>query len=198
MTVALSLFAALSVTVGTLQMARRIELAPDATILAPTTALRVVNPYGVFAHMVRDRREVVVEGSRDGVEWQEYVFRYEPGPVERAPPWNVPHQPRLDWQMWFAALGEARENPWFVAFLRRLLEGSSDVTQLLAADPFAGEAPKFVRATVYRYRFATPSEKAQGLWWVREPERDYYPAVTLETIDQARRSGPVESLIRWR
>jgi hypothetical protein len=100
--------------------------------------------------------------------------------------------------MWFAALGEARENPWFVAFLRRLLEGSSDVTELLAVDPFAGEAPRFVRATLYRYRFATRSEKEQGLWWVREPEREYFPAVTLETIDQARRGGPVESLIRWR
>jgi predicted DCC family thiol-disulfide oxidoreductase YuxK len=198
MTIALSLFAALSVTVGTLQMAKRIELSPDATVFAPATALRVVNPYGVFAHMIRDRREVVVEGSHDGVDWRAYVFRYEPGPVERAPPRNVPHQPRLDWQMWFTALREARENPWFVAFLRRLLEGSGDVTKLLGDNPFVGQAPRFVRATLYRYRFATPSERASGLWWVREPEREYFPAVTLDTIDQARRSGPVESLIRWR
>jgi predicted DCC family thiol-disulfide oxidoreductase YuxK len=195
--IALGAFAILAVVVGTLQMTRRIDLEPDTTVLAAIKALPVVNPYGVFAHMVIDRREVVVEGSSDGVAWREYVFRFEPGPVNRRPPWNVPHQPRLDWQMWFAALGEARKNAWFERFLRRLLEGSLDVTRLLGTDPFAGTRPRFVRATLYRYRFATAEEKAQGLWWGREPEGEYFPTVTLETIDQTRRSGPVESFIRW-
>ncbi|MBL8541895.1 MAG: lipase maturation factor family protein, partial [Betaproteobacteria bacterium] len=195
---ALSVFAVVAVAIGAAQMQRRIELVPNAVDFGPITALRLVNPYGVFAHMVRDRREIVIEGSTDGVDWREYVFRYKPGPADRVPPWNAPHQPRLDWQMWFAALGEARDNPWFTRFLRRLLEGSGDVTALLETDPFAGQRPKFVRATLYRYRFATPSERARGLWWVREPELEYLPPVTLETIEQARQRGPIDSLFRWR
>ncbi len=81
---------------------------------------------------------------------------------------------------------------------RLLLEGSSDVTALLESDPFAGKKPVFVRATRHRYRFATPEERARGLWWVREPEREYFPAVTLDNMDQARQRGLVDSVVRWR
>ncbi len=126
--IALSLFAAFVVTIGALQMVKRLEFEPDPTVVLPTAGLKLVNIYGVFANMVQDRREIVVEGSLDGSEWREYVFRYKPGPLDRRPPWNVPHQPRLDWQMWFAALGEAPGNPWFENFLRRLLEGSPEVS----------------------------------------------------------------------
>ena len=197
-TIALSLFAAFVVTIGALQMVKRLEFEPDPTVVLPTAGLKLVNIYGVFAHIVQDRREIVVEGSLDGSEWREYVFRYKPGPLDHRPPWNTPHQPRLDWQMWFAALGEARDSPWFERFLRRLLEGSPEVTGLLESGPFADERPKFVRATLYRYRFATAAEKMRGLWWVREPEGVYFPPVSLETIDQMRRTGPLDSFIRLR
>ena len=98
--------------------------------------LRIVNTYGLFAVMTTTLPEIIVEGSDDGVHWREYGFKYKPGDVMRRPPWNFPHQPRLDWQMWFAALGTASENPWFPQFLRRLLENSPEVTALLGVNPF--------------------------------------------------------------
>ena len=84
---------------------------------------RLVNSYGLFAVMTTTRPEIVIEGSNDGDHWMPYEFRYKPGDVRRAPPWVAPYQPRLDWQMWFAALGSAQENPWFYSFAARLLQG---------------------------------------------------------------------------
>ena len=86
--------------------------------------------------------------------WQTYTFRYKPGDPGRAPRWVAPHQPRLDWQMWFAALGNYRENPWFSNFMVRLLTASPEVLRLLEKDPFAGRRPKYVRALAYEYRFS--------------------------------------------
>ena len=95
-------------------------------------AFRIVNGYGLFRVMTKDRDEIVIEGSADGIEWLPYEFKWKPGDVMRAPGWCAPHQPRLDWQMWFAALESYRENPWFVRLIVRLLEGSQDVNRLLA------------------------------------------------------------------
>ena len=88
-------------------------------------AFRIVNGYGLFRVMTKDRCEIVLEGSADGIDWLPYEFKWKPGDVKRAPGWCAPHQPRLDWQMWFAALGTPRENPWFVALIFRLLQGSA-------------------------------------------------------------------------
>ena len=124
--------------------------------------------------------EIIVEGSDDAVNWREYGFKYKPGDVMRRPLWNFPHQPRLDWQMWFAALGTAQDNPWFSMFLQRLLENSPDVTALLGNNPFPGKPPVYVRALLYEYRYTTPEEKAAtGAWWVRQPQGIYYPATSL-------------------
>ena len=143
--------------------------------------LLAVNPYGLFAIMTTERPEIVVEGSDDGRDWREYAFRYKPGALSRRPRWNIPHQPRLDWQMWFAALAGPRAEPWFGGFLRRLLENSPPVVALLASNPFPDHPPRFVRATLYRYRFADPREHAaSGRWWVREREGPFFPPVRLE------------------
>ncbi|HTS49349.1 MAG TPA: lipase maturation factor family protein, partial [Bryobacteraceae bacterium] len=83
--------------------------------------LRVVNSYGLFAVMTTERPEIIVEGSADGVNWRAYEFPYKPGDVMRAPPVIEPDQPRLDWQMWFAALDTYQSNRWFVDFMVRLL-----------------------------------------------------------------------------
>ena len=107
---------------------------------------RSVNAYGLFAVMTTTRPEIVVEGSSDGVSWLAYEFKYKPGDVGRGLPWVAPHQPRLDWQMWFAALSEYEREPWFERFCRRLLEGSPAVLALLAGNPFPREPPRFVRA----------------------------------------------------
>ncbi|HUJ23588.1 MAG TPA: lipase maturation factor family protein [Bryobacteraceae bacterium] len=140
----------------------------------------LVNTYGLFAVMTTTRPEIIVEGSDDGVNWREYSFKYKPGDVMRRPRWNIPHQPRLDWQMWFAALGTASNNPWFAGFLQRLLENSPAVTALLDRNPFPDKPPRYVRALVYDYRYTSPEEgKATGAWWVRRLEGVYFPAVTL-------------------
>jgi predicted DCC family thiol-disulfide oxidoreductase YuxK len=153
-----------------------------AWILGEIAPLRIVNTYGLFAVMTTTLPEIIVEGSDDGVQWREYGFKYKPGDVMRRPRWNAPHQPRLDWQMWFAALGTASENPWFSRFLQRLLENSPEVTALLGSNPFPRKPPLYVRALLYDYRYSTPEEKkATGAWWVRQPEGIYYPAITLRS-----------------
>jgi hypothetical protein len=154
--------------------------APAAALLRIVEPLRMMNTYGLFAVMTTTRPEIVVEGSNDGQNWQAYEFRYKPGDVRRAPPLVAPHQPRLDWQMWFAALGSHQQNPWFSRFLLRLLEGSPPVLRLLARNPFPNAPPRYIRALLYEYRFTTPEERrASGAWWKRELRNTYFPAVSL-------------------
>jgi predicted DCC family thiol-disulfide oxidoreductase YuxK len=151
--------------------------------LAP---LSIVNPYGLFAVMTTTRPEIVIEGSADGQIWHEYVFRYKPGPLTRSAMWNIPHQPRLDWQMWFAALGGVRENPWIVGLMQRLLQGSPTVLALLEANPFASAPPKYVRALLYDYRFSDPRKRAvTHEWWVRRLEGLYFPQISLDDFERA-------------
>src|SRR5438045_5294 len=116
-------------------------------------AFRIVNGYGLFRVMTKDRDEIVIEGSSNGIDWTPYEFKWKPGDVKRPPGWYTPHQPRLDWQMWFAALESPRENPWFFGLIVRLLQGSQDVNRLLAHNPFPDKPPSYVRAMFYRYRF---------------------------------------------
>jgi predicted DCC family thiol-disulfide oxidoreductase YuxK len=148
--------------------------------------LFIVNPYGLFAVMTTARPEIVIEGSTDGETWREYVFRYKPGPLSRPALWNIPHQPRLDWQMWFAALGSVRDNPWVASLMLRLLEGSPSVLALFDSNPFADGPPKYIRAQLYDYRFADRrTHAATGQWWVRRPEGLYFPEVSLADFERA-------------
>lgn len=141
---------------------------------------RVVNGYGLFSVMTTERPEIIVEGSHDGVNWLAYEFRWKPGEAGRRPRFVAPHQPRLDWQMWFAALGFYENNPWFKRFLWRLLRGSPDVLALLRKNPFPRQAPRYVRAVLYDYRFAEFAERrATGAWWKRERRGLYSPILSL-------------------
>ena len=143
-------------------------------------SFRIVNGYGLFRVMTRDRREIVVEGSADGIDWAPYEFKWKPGEMNRAPGWCAPHQPRLDWQMWFAALGRPAQNPWFVRLTVCLLENKHDVIQLLARNPFPEAPPKYIRASFYRYRFTTAAERREsGAWWKRQELGEYLPPVSL-------------------
>ncbi len=141
-----------------------------AELIAP---LRSVNAYGLFAVMTTMRDEIVVEGSDDGVTWRPYEFRFKPGDVARRPPWVAPHQPRLDWQMWFASLTSYETIPWYQTFCRRLLEGAPDVLALLEHNPFPDRPPRYVRGELYRYQFS------DGTWWRRERIGDYSPGFAL-------------------
>ncbi len=156
-----------------------------STLYGWVQPFRSVNSYGLFAVMTVERPEIIVEGTADGQNWQPYEFRYKPGALDRTPAFVAPHQPRLDWQMWFAALGSVDQNPWFLRFVQRLLMGSPAVEALLETDPFPGKPPLAVRATVYDYRFTDAETRAAtGDWWRRENPRQYCPAVMLNSEGQ--------------
>jgi hypothetical protein len=177
--------AAVTLPTSALEFAR--TLGVDVTDLSPVTAIaalispfRSVNRYGLFAIMTTARPEIIVEGSDDGLQWKRYDFRYKAGDLKRRPPWVAPHQPRLDWQMWFAALGGYETEPWFRNFCVRLLEGSPDVLRLLERNPFPGRPPRYVRAVLHRYRFSDVSARRDaGVWWTDERMGDYSPVLSL-------------------
>jgi hypothetical protein len=146
------------------------------TVLRAADPFRIVNSYGLFAIMTTSRQEIIVEGSNDGVTWLAYEFPYKPGNVYRPPPMVAPYQPRLDWQMWFAALGSYQNNRWFVNFMLRLLQGEPSVLHLLSYNPFPKTPPKYVRARTYLYTFSHFGDRA---WWSREENGEYLPAVSL-------------------
>ena len=147
-----------------------------AEALEAASPLRIVNSYGLFAVMTTERNEIVVEGSDDGAAWKAYEFRYKPGDPERAPPVVEPYQPRLDWQMWFAALSDPQQNRWFVNLMIRLMEGEPAVVKLLEYNPFPHAPPKYVRARLFLYHFTHFGQRA---WWTREERGEYLPAVSL-------------------
>jgi hypothetical protein len=127
-----------------------------------------VSPYGLFAVMTTTRPEIELEGSEDGRTWRSYHFRFKPGPLNGRPRFVGLSMPRLDWQMWFAALGPRPE--WFDALVVRLLEASPGVLALLAEDPFEGRRPRYVRARLYEYEMTSAEERREsGNWWKREP-----------------------------
>ena len=174
--------AALALFVGGFQVARAFDVhwsVADAAIRA-VSPFEIINSYGLFAVMTTTRPEIVLEGSNDGVTWLAYEFKYKPGDLTRRPAWVAPHQPRLDWQMWFAALGNYQSDPWIVRFMARLLQGSPEVLRLLGRNPFPDTPPRYARAMLYQYRFTTPAErKSTGAWWSRELKGVYVPVVSL-------------------
>jgi lipase maturation factor 1 len=132
---------------------------------------RSVNGYGLFRVMTTRRPELVLEGSRDSVQWDPYEFRYKPGDPMRRPGFVAPFHPRLDWQLWFAALGPGQSLGWLQALGERLRAGTPEVVGLLARNPFATAPPRYVRAVLYDYRFTTAEERRRtGAWWVRSLE----------------------------
>jgi len=154
---------------------------PVLKVVATINTFAINNSYGLFAVMTKDRPEIIIEGSMDRITWKAYEFSYKPGDLKRRLPQVAPHQPRLDWQMWFAALRpDIRYTPWVYAFMKRLLEGSKDVQGLLAHDPFDGKPPKYIRAKVYYYTFTTPQQRRKTQkWWSRTYRGDYSPELTL-------------------
>jgi hypothetical protein len=176
--VSIALVAFIGIVSGcvTLQMFS-LDVPGESAVLRAVEPLRIVNSYGLFAVMTTERPEIVVEGSNDGATWLAYEFPYKPGDLRRAPPIVAPHQPRLDWQMWFAALGNYQSNRWFVGFMLRLLQGEPSVVGLLSYNPFPKAPPKYIRARTYQYHF---TKFGQPGWWTREERGLYFPAVSLK------------------
>lgn len=145
----------------------------------------LVNTYGAFGSVTRERDEVIIEGTDDSIltpatQWKEYEFKAKPGDPSRAPPIIAPYHLRLDWLMWFAAMSSYYQNPWIVNLAAKLLEGDRAVLGLMGHNPFPAAPPRWVRARLYRYRFSTAAERrATGAWWVRTYLSEYLPPVSL-------------------
>ncbi len=184
----------LAIVLFTLSIARflrllRVEWNTVLKINRCLDCLPIVNHYGLFSIMTTVRMEIIVEGSNDGKEWRAYEFKWKPGDPARAPPWVAPHQPRLDWQMWFAALSDYRFNGWFIGLLIRLLQGSPPALALLRRNPFPESAPIYIRAVLYEYRFSDRKTRlATGAWWTREKRWLYCPVYSLKGAET--RFGP--------
>jgi predicted DCC family thiol-disulfide oxidoreductase YuxK len=155
---------------------------PAQKLTAAIAPFEIVNTYGLFAVMTTTRPEIIIEGSSDGETWVAYEFRYKPVDPDRQPPWVAPHQPRLDWQMWFAALGDYRSNRWILQFMARLLEGSPEVLGLLRSNPFPTAPPRYLRAALYQYHFTDPEQRRKTANpWRRELIGEYVPVISLRS-----------------
>ncbi|MCU7873943.1 MAG: lipase maturation factor family protein [Candidatus Thiodiazotropha sp. (ex Lucinoma borealis)] len=125
--------------------------------------------FHIFPTMQNQRYELVIQGSDDGHTWHTYEFKYKPGDPSRTPKINIPHQPRLDWMIWFVPTQQAVQMNWFGRFIERLKHGSANVTQLLEINPFPENPPRYLRVNAFRYHFSTAKEKEQsGHWWRME------------------------------
>ncbi|CAC5380957.1 Lipase maturation factor 2 [Mytilus coruscus] len=150
-----------------------------------TKEFHIASSYGLFRRMtgVGGRPEVIVEGSNSMQKgWKEYEFLYKPGNLSRKLPIVAPHQPRLDWQMWFAALGNYQHNPWFVTMVYRLLTGQEEVLELIANNPFPDAPPKYIRAKLYHYYYTSSSQtRSPKNWWTRKEKSEYLPILSKDT-----------------
>jgi lipase maturation factor 1 len=149
--------------------------------VSPVRALepfRIANQYGLFAVMTRGRYEIEFQGSNDGETWTPYLFRYKPQALNERPGIYAPYQPRFDWNLWFASLGDWRQNNIVPYTEERLLANDADVLALFRGNPFAGAPPKYVRAVLWQYWFTSMSEKrATGNWWRRNLMGLYAPVL---------------------
>jgi hypothetical protein len=149
--------------------------ARPVTVLEP---FRVVNQYGLFGRMTWKRFEIEFQGSDDGTHWTAYPFRNKPQDLREAPRIYAPYQPRFDWNLWFASLDYWRENPWVVRVEQLLLLDDRNVLALFKSNPFPQGPPKQVRAVLWQYWFTDRATKrATGMWWRREYQGLYAPAL---------------------
>lgn len=150
--------------------------------LAWFSPFHIVNRYGLFAIMTKERYEIIVEGSEDGKNWKEYLCWYKPSEVTRRPRRISPYQPRLDWQMWFLPFDDFESETWFHQFLYHLLKGTPEVLKLIRYNPFPNQPPRYIRALMYDYRFSTKQQKKElGWWWQRDFMGIFSPIMTLRT-----------------
>lgn len=168
-----------------------LSLDPVANLFSPRQAmntsfnsLHLVNTYGAFGTVGRERHEIVFEGTRDTIltdrtEWREYDFPAKPGTPTRPPRIIAPYQPRLDWAIWFAAMSTHERYPWTVHLVWKLLHNDPGALSLLATNPFPGDPPRYIRARFYRYEFAPPGERRRN-YWKRTLLGDWLPPLSAE------------------
>jgi hypothetical protein len=148
--------------------------------------LHLVNTYGAFGSVTRERYEIILEGTSEETispetEWKEYEFKAKPGDVTRRPAILSPYHYKLDWQMWFAAMSSYQYHPWILNLVAKLLQGDPDTLSLIGENPFDNKPPKFIRAELYYYRFPTKEENTKD-WWIREWTGHYLPPLSLDNL----------------
>jgi len=174
---------ALASVVGVLSLPVLANLASGKQAMNTSfTRLPLVNTYGAFGSVSRERNELIFEGTRDEVvtpdsRWTAYEWKCKPGDPSRAPCWMSPYHRRLDWLAWFAAMSEPARHPWTLHLVWKLLEGDRKALGLLAADPFAGRPPRHVRVELYRYRMNGPFAKD---WWTRTRLGEWLPPLSRD------------------
>lgn len=158
-----------------------LSINPVKNMLSPRQAMnRSYNPfhlvgtYGAFGAVTKKRYEIVISGAGADGKWREYEFKGKPGDPNRRPPQIAPYHLRLDWLMWFAAMGDYYHYPWLPKLLDKLLEGDRAVLKLLKHNPFSEKPPVQIKADLYLYRFTSPEERKPGLWWHRQWVREYF------------------------
>ncbi|MBS2028227.1 MAG: lipase maturation factor family protein [Deltaproteobacteria bacterium] len=159
-------------------------LAREQMMNASFDPLHLVNTYGAFGAITRERREIILEGTLDAIdtpasEWREYHFKAKPGALAKRGPWIAPYHLRLDWLMWFAAMSGPWSHPWIVDLVKRLLQNDRATLALMGPNPFPDAPPRRIRAMLYAYRF-TPSGDPSGHIWERRLIGPYLRPVSLE------------------
>jgi Lipase maturation factor len=177
---------ALSILVAYLSVAPVVNMASGQQLMNYSfTPFDLVNTYGAFGTVGRERDEIIFEGTDDAVitgdtKWKEYEFVAKPGDPNRRPPFIAPYQPRIDWQIWFAAMASPAEYPWTLHFVSKLLHNDRGTLSLIASNPFPSAPPHYIRARLFRYRFAPLGEKG---WWKREPIGEWLPALSADDAE---------------
>jgi hypothetical protein len=167
-----------------------LSINPVINLFSPTQRMNssfdpiyLVNTYGAFGSIGRERYEIVLEGTTDDepdrASWKAYEFRCKPGDVARRPCVVAPYQYRIDWQMWFAAMSDYRHHPWIVHLIYKLLSGDEPTLGLLAENPFPGQPPKYIRADLYRYEFTSFADRGAA-YWKRTRVRTYLPPLSAD------------------
>ncbi|HVM89863.1 MAG TPA: lipase maturation factor family protein, partial [Puia sp.] len=146
--------------------------------------LDLVNTYGAFGSVGEERTNVVFEGTmddttNDNAVWKPYIYKGLPVLLDKMPPQIAPYPLRLDWQMWFASMSTAEEYPWTYHLVWKLLHNDPAATSLFANNPFPDKPPRFIRAELYRYKFAQPGN-LQRQWWIRKFIGDWMPVLSAD------------------
>ncbi|WP_295714657.1 lipase maturation factor family protein [Mucilaginibacter sp.] len=156
-----------------------LSIQPALNILSPAQIMNtsydpldLVNTYGAFGSVGQERLNVIFEGTMDETpddkaNWKPYIYKGLPVLLNKQPPQIAPYQLRLDWQMWFAAMSSPEEYPWTLNMMWKLLHNDPGAVNLFAGNPFPNQPPRYIRAVLYRYKFAKPGNP-KGLWWNRE------------------------------
>jgi hypothetical protein len=174
--------------IGVLSIKPAMNLLSEKQIMNTSySSLELVNTYGAFGTVGGERLNVIFEGTQDEnpsdtSDWKSYVYRGLPVMLDKMPPQIAPYQLHLDWQMWFASMASARQYPWTLNLIWKLLHNDAKILDLFANNPFPSKPPRYIRAVLYRYSFAAPGN-TQNLWWQREKVREWLPPISTQDAE---------------